>query len=127
VANTNTSKLAGAVAWDDGATFDGYVKMDIVFPTDESATAWTNLYKKPDSDLVAVELPIWSVIPIKGGEFNQATGLIFNADMVPHNTSYTATYYDQTLKLIAGPTDSFLVTAAETTPPIPTLPAPNAV
>lgn len=126
VSDLRTSKLTGTVQWDDGTNFGGYVKLVVSMPTDDSASEWTELYRKPGESLTPVELPQWAVIPITDGAFNQSVGPIYNADMVPHNTKYTATYYDQSLKLIAGPTATFTVSSATTAPPIPTLPSPNA-
>lgn len=120
------SKLQGTIQWDDATNFNGYAKFVISMPTDASAQEWTSVFRVPGSTLTPLELPQWVVIPIDAGAFNQNVGLIFNADMVPHNTKYTATYYDQTLKEIAGPTATFTVSTAETTPPVPTLPAPTA-
>lgn len=120
------SKLAGTVQWDDGENFHGYAKFEVVMPTDGAVVEWTELYQKPGDTMVPVELPQWSVIPIVDGAFNQTVGLAYNEDMVPHNTKYRATYYDHTLKEIAGPTSTFTVTTEETTPPVPTLPAPTA-
>ena len=120
------SKLAGTVAWDDGSAFDGYVLLTILFPADAVATDWTKLYKKGGTSTTPVRLPSWSVIPIYAGTYAQELGLFYNSDMTPHNTKYTATYYDKTMKEIAGPTASFTVSAATTTISAPTLPAPTA-
>ena len=124
MANLRASKLQGTIQWDDGTDFTGYAKFVVSMPTDASAQEWTGLFRIPGATITPIELPQWVVIPITTGSFSQSVGLIFNEDMVPYNTKYTATYYDQTLKEIAGPTATFSVTASETTPPVPTLPAP---
>ncbi len=120
------SKLAGTVEWDDGTNFNGYAKFDVQMPADGAASEWDSIYRIPGENITPLELPQWAVIPITDGIFHQAVGLIFNADMIPYNSKYQATYYDVTLKEIAGPTASFIVSAEPTTPPVPTLPAPVA-
>jgi hypothetical protein len=115
------SKLSGTVQWDDGVNFDGYVKVAVSFPS-----GWTTLFKKSNTSITPVKLPEWSVIPIEDGTFSQELGLFYNSDMSPHNTKYTATYYDKTLKLISGPGSTFTASSETTAVPIPTLTAPVA-
>lgn len=126
VSELRVTKLTGTVQWDDGTNFTGYAKFELVMPTDALAQEWDVVFQAPGSSMTPVELPLWSVIPINEGVFNTSVGLLYNADLVPHNTKYQATYYDQTLKKIAGPTATFTVTTAETTPLVPTLSAPIA-
>jgi hypothetical protein len=114
--------LSGTVQWSDGVNFDGYVKVEVVFPT-----GWTNLFKKTSpTGTTPVKLPEWCVIPIEDGSFLQEVGLYYNSDMTPHNTKYQATYYDKTLTQVGATTATFSVTSDTTTPPIPTLTAPVA-
>jgi len=120
------SKLSGTITWSDGSNFNGFATLGLVFPT-SSGTAWPELTLEPHQPRQVI--PTWSTIPINDGEFNQALGVWFTADINPPNTKYCIYYFDTSGKRVGSPStdaDFFTVTADPTTPTTYTLTVPIA-
>lgn len=120
--NPRVAKLSGSVTWAGGDNFFGYAVCGIVLPPTHSypVIGCQNRYSTQ-------RIPQWSVIPIQNGSFTNGGGLIYNADIVPLNTSYVIYYYDESMTLIGAPSttsDYFYANAGTITPPVYTLTPP---
>lgn len=114
-----TATLSGTVTWSNGSPFDGYVLIGTVLPSGYSYASLSGDYPEP-------HLPLFTVVPISAGAFNQLARIYFNADLEPPNCRYGAYWYDTQNTLLSGPSAIFDVTSDPYPILIPTLTAPAA-
>lgn len=119
MATPRTASLTGTVTWSNGSLFDGYVLIGTVLPHGYSYACPIGLF--PEGGL-----PLFTVVPITAGEFNQSARLYFNADLEPPNCRYGAYWYDAQNTLLSGPSAIFDVTVDPYPILIPTLTVPAA-
>jgi hypothetical protein len=96
-------------------------------PLDGSAAEWPSLSLAGFSP--AINLPLSARVPIIDGNPHQGVSIIYNADITPPNTSYTAWLYEMNGVQVAGPSSSFTVsgdpfTVTISTPTVPTAGTP---
>lgn len=116
-------KPTGAVTWQDGTAFNGYLAVQITPMETAGGSSWTAFSIGNRANLQRI--PEWVKLSIVEGAYvDDGSGLIYNADITPPGTEYVGYMYDATDKLIAGPTSNFSVTASTFTPPSLTLPNP---
>ena len=109
-ARTAKASNATPVTWSNGDLFDGYLLIGIATPSGRPGVAVAGY------DGV-VEPPIFTVIPITAGEYNQAT---------PPNTKYYAWLYDKTNTQVGSISSVFTITSTPFTPPSFTTTVPSA-
>jgi hypothetical protein len=86
------SRLSGTVYWADRITlFDGYVLLGLVLPTLSGSSyvqaSVVNTYP-------AVQIPLWTKVPIKLGTFSNQVWVWQNSAIDPPGTAYVSYWYD---------------------------------
>lgn len=111
---TRIAKLSGNLKWPDNMPFNGNALFVLVIPTTNGSTEnpW------PALTLMEKQIPLWTPIKITEGVFDQNAGLIFNDDIVPHNSEYAAYYFDDAGVLAGEATGTFPVDEYVVTPPV---------
>jgi len=106
------------IKWSSGDLFNGFCLIAFVPSVG---------YSETDLGLIdpTDRLPQFANVPIQNGLLNSSLGLYFNADISPPASTYTASFYDTTKKLIAGPGSPFTVTTDPISLTIPTLTVPT--
>lgn len=98
VTTPQTAHITGNVSWSNGTAFDGYLLLGLGLPSDTNG-AWPSLSigmgKYP-----TLRLPLWTVVPISQGAFDQATSVFFNSSIDPPGSKYGAYWYDINWRLI---------------------------
>lgn len=110
-----TSRLEGKVSWADETPVTGFALVALVPPKNIYGNVWASLFSG------RVEIPIWTKIQIKEGQFDDQIELFYNSDISPPNTKYVIYYYDGGGGLLGSPNgaeDAFIVNSEKTTPPI---------
>ena len=123
-----TIQTASTVQWSDGTAFDGYLFMELGYPTSASV-AWPTVaigQRFPNETL-----PRRVVIPIKSGTVQSDPRVPLNPDIVPPGSRHYAYWYDANLKLVAptAGTATVINVNSETftvTPPTLTVPTTSA-
>ena len=111
------------VTWSDGTLFDGFCLLVLLTPYDTDLQAswpWCYIAGK----LVQQRLPQFTICPIKAGQFNQSVTTIWNADIQPPQSQYTAFYFDWTGKVLGG-TNFFTASTDPVPVPLPKLIVPT--
>lgn len=105
--------------WSSGANFDGYMLIGVVVPSG-----------KPRCELGqysgVVDVPIFTLIPITNGVFDQSTELIYTSDLTPPGAQYVAWLCDKTFQQIGTVSNAFTVTSTPWMPPTITATVPSA-
>ncbi len=113
------------IFWDDAVTvFNGFALFGLIPPTLQSVS-----YEEGDFGLTypSETLPQFAKVPIVNGYLNGSTGLYYNEDISPPNTTYNVRFYDTTKRLIVGPSDPFTVASNRINSiPAPVLETPSA-
>ena len=105
--------------WSNGDNFDGYMLVGIVVPSGKPRCE-IGLYSG------TVDVPVFTLIPITNGVFDQSTGLIYTSDLTPPGAQYVAWLCDKTLQQIGAMATAFTVTSSPWTPPSITATVPSA-
>ena len=118
--------LSGTAAWTDGTPFDGYLHLGLVLPQNSDGQWPTvTLAGLPSPQ----RLPIWTVVPIVGGIYDNQTKVWQNKGMTPPGTQYVAYWYDLSRRRLFPPTGTsptpFSINSTAFTMPTPTLTAPT--
>lgn len=107
------------IKWSSGDSFNGFCLIAFIPSVG---------YTETDLGLIdpADKLPQFANVPISNGLLNSSLGLYYNADISPPGSTYTASFYDTTKRLISGPGSPFSVTTDPLSLTIPTLTVPVA-
>lgn len=115
-------KPTGTVAWSNGSTFNGFALCGLKSMTGYSDTQFTLANSALNN---ALPKSNFTKLQIIEGQYSQACGLIYNADINPPGTYYVAWVYDNSGEQIAGPSDPFQVSTGTFTMPSFTLTVPS--
>jgi hypothetical protein len=86
-----TAAISGSPIWSNSTPFDGYLYLGLTLPQDANGQ-WPTLTFAAQNP--PQRLPIWTVVPIVAGVFDQNTKVWQNSTLDPPNTQYVAYWYD---------------------------------
>lgn len=116
-ARTAKADSSVVLSWSNAELFQGYLLIGIAAPTGRPSV-------EVSSYVGIVEVPIFTLIPVVDGKYNQATEVFYTTDLTPPNTTYFAWLLDKTGTQVGSVSTSFTVTTNPFTPPSFTMTVP---
>ena len=111
---TTTAKPTNTLYWSDGELFNGYVRVQMTFPTGYDQAF---IISKTTEQMIPQDY----IFPVFDGVIDNSLAVWLTTDISPYGIMYSWSAYDTTFTRIAGPSALFSVTSSSFTLPSLTL------
>lgn len=112
---TTTAKPTNTLYWSDGELFNGYVRVQMTFPTGYDQAF---IISKTTEQMIPQDY----IFPVFDGVIDNSLAVWMTTDISPYGIMYSWSAYDTTFTKISGPSALFSVTSSSFTLPSLTLP-----